>query len=53
MEVKVRLFNTKYLNEAKEPAQFIACLFEYNNWSNNEITDIKTSILFDATCSDV
>jgi hypothetical protein len=47
------LFYIKYLSEAKEPAQFIACLFEYNNWSNKEITDIKTPILFDATCSGV
>lgn len=46
-------FINKYLVNAKEPAQFISCLFEYNKYINKEIFEIKTPILFDATCSGI
>lgn len=46
-------FNEIFLNKAKEPAQFISCLLEYNKYEQNIITEIKTPILFDATCSGI
>nr|QWO71453.1 RNA polymerase [Calocybe gambosa] len=49
----IELFNINYLIKAKEPAQFISCLMEYNNFIKRKIKDIKTPILFDATCSGV
>lgn len=53
LENNTELFNTNYLSKAKEPAQFISCLMEYNKYSKGLIKDIKTPILFDATCSGV
>ena len=49
----IEIFNNKYLINAKEPAQFISCLFEYSNYKNKKITEIRTPILFDATCSGI
>nr|QWO71452.1 RNA polymerase [Calocybe cyanea] len=46
-------FFENYLMKAKEPAQFISCLFQYNSYLNKEISEIKTPILFDATCSGI
>ena len=49
----IEIFNNKYLINAKEPAQFISCLFEYKDYVENKISDIRTPILFDATCSGI
>nr|ADO51620.1 rnapol [Moniliophthora roreri] len=49
----IKEFNDKYFIKAKEPAQFISTLFEYNKFIKKEIKEIKTPILFDATCSGV
>src|ERR1700761_6072900 len=44
-------FNKEYLNEAKEKAQFMSCLFTLININENNNKNINIPILFDASCS--
>ena len=46
------LFMEKYVTVSKEPFQFISIFVSYFNHINYK-TDIKTPILFDATCSGI
>jgi DNA-directed RNA polymerase len=45
-------FKIQFGKSAKEPAQFISCLIEYIKFLEDK-SEIKTPILFDATCSGV
>ena len=46
------LFKNKYINNSKEPFQFLACVISYYDYINYNI-EIRIPILFDASCSGI
>nr|YP_009631580.1 RNA polymerase [Armillaria sinapina]QCB16360.1 RNA polymerase [Armillaria sinapina] len=53
LESDFEVFKNNILINAKEPAQFLAGIIEYNKYRKNKSHIIRTPILFDATCSGI
>lgn len=47
------LFNKEYLSKSKEKAQFISCFLSLYAYLKKGVMNIKTPVLFDATCSGI